>query len=149
MNTKTIISRVAITIILCTCGFFLYNYSYLIRSFIFRSSSETKKFSSSVFNKESVQEALYQVQDLELGISIVDLGLVRNVEIKEDKSVEVTIIFTAPFCPYADFMIAAIKKNFRKIEKIKDVKVEVDLQEIWQPAMMTVKGRAELEGLIR
>jgi len=49
---------------------------------------------------EILQTGLRSVMDPELGLNIIQLGLVRNVEILEDKA-HVTMIFTTPFCPYA------------------------------------------------
>jgi len=49
---------------------------------------------------ELLHTGLQSVMDPELGLNIIQLGLVRNVEILEDKA-QVTMIFTTPFCPYA------------------------------------------------
>ena len=51
-----------------------------------------------VIDKESVTEALKHVIDPELGMSIVDLGMMKNVEVKGD-TVNVKIALTVPNCP--------------------------------------------------
>ncbi|HPX79124.1 MAG TPA: metal-sulfur cluster assembly factor, partial [Bacteroidales bacterium] len=59
--------------------------------------------------EEKIKLALKQVFDAELGINIVDLGLVYNINIKENTEggsfVTVTMTLTSPHCPLADEMI--------------------------------------------
>jgi metal-sulfur cluster biosynthetic enzyme len=48
---------------------------------------------------ESVVQLLHDVTDPELGVNIVDLGLVRNVEVGEDGTVAIEMTLTTPGCP--------------------------------------------------
>ncbi|MEM0480962.1 MAG: metal-sulfur cluster assembly factor [Candidatus Aenigmatarchaeota archaeon] len=64
-------------------------------------------------NKEEVLNALKEVIDPELGENIVDLGLVRNIEIKDDKIV-LTLILTTPLCPLPDLIEEMIKMKIRE-----------------------------------
>ena len=59
---------------------------------------------------DEVKTALREVVDPELGLEIIQLGLVRDVEIMEDK-VLVTMILTTPFCPYAPAMMESTRKK--------------------------------------
>ena len=52
-----------------------------------------------------IQEALRDVYDPEIGISVVDLGLVRKIE-EVDGEVQITMILTAPFCPGGNTIFA-------------------------------------------
>jgi hypothetical protein len=53
--------------------------------------------------EQEVREALRPVTDPEIGMSVVDLGMIREVAIEGD-GVEVKMVLTAPFCPLADFI---------------------------------------------
>lgn len=70
-----------------------------------------------MIEKKTVLEALEDVMDPELGTSIVDLGMVRDVVIDGDK-VEVKMVLTVPTCPLA----GVITENARKaVEALPDV----------------------------
>lgn len=53
---------------------------------------------------ESVLESLRQVVDPEIGLNIIELGLIRDVVVEEDKA-NVTMILTTPFCPYGPALL--------------------------------------------
>lgn len=53
---------------------------------------------------EPVKEALRTVMDPEIGMNVIELGLVRDLVV-EDGAAEVTMIMTTPFCPYAPALL--------------------------------------------
>ena len=58
---------------------------------------------------DEVMTALYDIFDPEIGMSIVDLDLIKHVEIGSDGApTEIKMVLTTPFCPYAGAMIAQI-----------------------------------------
>lgn len=59
---------------------------------------------------EKLREALHQVTDPELGMSVIQLGLVRNVQLTEGTLV-VSMIMTTPFCPYAPALIETTRQK--------------------------------------
>lgn len=80
-----------------------------------------------------LREALKKVNDPELELSVVDLGMIRNVALKEGKLI-ISMILTTPFCPFADSMMAEVKKE---AEAVTDIEAVVNLiAEPWDPAMM-------------
>jgi len=82
---------------------------------------------------DDLEEALSKILDPELGLNIVQLGLVRNVEMKEDHAL-VTMILTTPFCPYGLSMM----ENTRKItEGVMSIPTRINYgRETWDPTMM-------------
>jgi len=82
---------------------------------------------------DELEEALSQVVDPELGLNIIQLGLVRNVEIKENQVV-ITMILTTPFCPYGPSIMESTRK---KAEDILHIDTIINYgHEAWDPTMM-------------
>ena len=82
---------------------------------------------------ETLRKALGEVMDPELGLSIIQLGMIRDVEIQE-KSVFIRMILTTPFCPYGP----ALMENARqKAEKALELPVIMEMgDEAWEQSMM-------------
>lgn len=85
-----------------------------------------------MINKELVNDKLKTVKDPELGLDIMNLGLVRGVEIDDD-GVEVTMTLTSPFCPFADELIESVEKAVGKLDGAGDVRVEITFDPPWEP----------------
>ncbi len=78
---------------------------------------------------DAVREALRQVDDPEVGMNIVDLGLVYGIEIGE-KSVHVEMTMTTAACPMADL----ITDNARRvIAAITPPDAAIDVELVWEP----------------
>jgi metal-sulfur cluster biosynthetic enzyme len=84
-------------------------------------------------SKEEVIEALREVTDPELGLSVVELGLIREVDLESDPP-RVKMVLTTPFCPFAPSMVQQVKDTAGHVAG-KEVEVEV-LDEAWSPSMM-------------
>ncbi len=80
-----------------------------------------------------LRSALSEVLDPELGLSIIQLGLIRNVKI-EDDSVMLKMILTTPFCPYGP---ALIEMTRQKAEAILERPAFIDFSiDVWDFSMM-------------
>ncbi|HNW95515.1 MAG TPA: iron-sulfur cluster assembly protein [Anaerolineaceae bacterium] len=78
-------------------------------------------------------ENLAGITDPELGYSIIELGLVRNISIENDTA-RVVMILTTPFCPYGPNMLESTRA---KVEQVLGLKTELEYgQETWTPAFM-------------
>jgi metal-sulfur cluster biosynthetic enzyme len=93
--------------------------------------------------KEQVLEALRNVHDPELGINIVDLGLVYGVEIEGD-AVQITYTLTTMGCPIGPLIEAEIKRFLADVEGIDRVEAEMVLRPPWTPEMMSEEAKAAL-----
>lgn len=81
----------------------------------------------------ALRDALRTVVDPELGLNIVELGLIRKVNIQPDL-IEITMIMTTPFCPYGP---ALLEQTRRAAEKHAQAPVKLTLgMEMWEPSMM-------------
>lgn len=79
--------------------------------------------------KENLMGALEQVIDPELGIDIVNLGLVYDVDLKEDGTAVVTMTLTAMGCPLAPIIQDQVKMALSDIPEVKDTEVNI----VWNP----------------
>jgi metal-sulfur cluster biosynthetic enzyme len=82
---------------------------------------------------EGLRQQLQQVTDPEIGLSIIDLGLVRNVVITDNEAL-VTMILTTPFCPYGPALLEMTRTKAEEAIKLK-VTLEMGI-EMWDFSMM-------------
>ena len=94
---------------------------------------------------ERVLEALKQVYDPELGINIVDLGLVYGVDIDEDAgSVHITYTLTTMGCPIGPLIEAQMQQMLAGFTGIRETSAEMVLRPPWTPDMMSEEAKAAL-----
>lgn len=84
-----------------------------------------------MINKDRVLLALNEVIDPEIGMSLTELNMIREVNI-DDKKVEVKMVLTASFCPLAGQLVEEVRKKTAEVAEGREVKVTV-LDEQWTP----------------
>jgi len=87
--------------------------------------------------KDDVMEALKTVVDPEVGISIIDLGLVYDVNVVDDKKVFVNMTLTTPGCPMAQVIAKDAERTVSMIEGLEVVQVNLVWDPPWTPDMMS------------
>ncbi|HEY0798856.1 MAG TPA: metal-sulfur cluster assembly factor [Candidatus Baltobacteraceae bacterium] len=87
---------------------------------------------------DQVREALAEVQDPELHMGIVDLGLVYGVDVEGEngQDVIVTMTLTSPMCPVGPMFKASVHDKVASLEGVKNVKVEITFMPPWDPREM-------------
>jgi metal-sulfur cluster biosynthetic enzyme len=93
--------------------------------------------------EEQVMEALRKVDDPELGINIVDLGLVYEVDVRDD-TVHIEYTLTTMGCPIGPMIEQQIKQLIEPIEGIEQVDAEMVLTPPWTPDKMSEEAKAAL-----
>jgi metal-sulfur cluster biosynthetic enzyme len=97
-----------------------------------------------VQNKEDgVREALRAVIDPEIGMNVIELGLIRDLDIQEERA-HITMIMTTPFCPYAPQLLEQTRRTTQEYLGVPTT-IEMGL-EMWDPSMME-EGAADDWGL--
>jgi metal-sulfur cluster biosynthetic enzyme len=79
------------------------------------------------------KEALRDVMDPEIGLNIIELGLIRDLIIKEE-GVHINMILTTPFCPYGPALLEMARKRVEDTLG-QNTTIEVGMQ-MWEPSMM-------------
>jgi metal-sulfur cluster biosynthetic enzyme len=91
----------------------------------------------------AVTKQLRTVKDPELNLSIVDLGLVYDVEI-EGRNVEVKMTLTSPGCPSGPEILGEAEQAVRAMEGVESVKVELVWEPYWSPERIDPRVRSFL-----
>ncbi|WP_252502439.1 metal-sulfur cluster assembly factor [Sporosarcina sp. Marseille-Q4943] len=87
--------------------------------------------------KGSLMGALENVIDPELGIDIVNLGLVYDAELNEEGTAVVTMTLTSMGCPMGPQIVANIKQELMELPEVKDAEVNIIWNPPWSRDMMS------------
>jgi metal-sulfur cluster biosynthetic enzyme len=88
--------------------------------------------------------ALHDVQDPEMPINLVDLGVIYGIA-EQHGVVDVDLTFTAMGCPASDFIVDDIRERLLREPGVEEVRVNVVWDPPWTTARMTEAGRDALE----
>lgn len=94
-------------------------------------------------SKKEVLDALKDVMDPELGINIVDLGLIYGVEVKGGK-VRVKMTFTTPACPLLQYIVSSVEECVDKLDGVDEVIVQLVWEPPWTPDKISAEGKKQL-----
>lgn len=101
-----------------------------------------------MIEKEHVIEALRNVFDPEVPVNVWDLGLVYDIQVKENDLVYVKMTMTSPGCPFAAVILQDVEKKVKELAHAKTVDIELTFNPMWNPeTMMTPEGKAQMEVL--
>ena len=94
--------------------------------------------------KESIVAVLKTVYDPEIPVDIYEMGLIYEVELREDSNVYVRMTLTSPMCPVAEILPPEVEAKVRTVEGVNDVELELVWDPPWNPSMMSEAARLEL-----
>ena len=95
-------------------------------------------------NEERVRQALMQVFDPELGINIVDLGLVYEIGVDANGDVDIQYSLTTMGCPIGPMIEDQMRAFLAPIEGLGEVRPELVFRPAWSPEMMSEEAKAAL-----
>jgi metal-sulfur cluster biosynthetic enzyme len=90
--------------------------------------------------EDEIRAALKQVIDPEIGINIVDLGLVYGIEQNAER-VALRVTMTTPTCPLGEHITEEIERVLRRIEPERRIEVALVWEPAWSPEMMSAEAR--------
>ncbi len=93
---------------------------------------------------EQVYDALKNVYDPELGINIVDLGLVYDVDVAPDGGVHIEYTLTTMGCPIGPLIEQQMQALLAGVPGVTSVQVDMVLRPAWSPEMMSEEAKAAL-----
>ena len=93
---------------------------------------------------EQVLEALRDVIDPEIGINVVDLGLVYGADV-QGNDVHIALTMTTPACPLHEYISEAARTAVRQhMPQVEHVDVDIVWDPPWSPAMMSAEAKRQL-----
>ncbi|QIN84585.1 DUF59 domain-containing protein [Rubrobacter tropicus] len=88
--------------------------------------------------EERVRDQLRTVVDPELGMDLVELGLIYGVGVRDEgRHVDVTFSLTSPMCPVGDQLQAQVEAEALTVEGVETVNVQLTFDPMWSPEMMS------------
>jgi metal-sulfur cluster biosynthetic enzyme len=98
---------------------------------------------AAVYPRDEVWDALREVEDPELAISLVDLGLIVGV-CREGSQITITVTYTMMGCPAMDMIQTDIRTRLLALDGIETVGIEVVWEPVWTKARLSREGREAL-----
>jgi len=89
--------------------------------------------------EQQVYDAIKPIEDPELHLGIVDLGLIYGVDINpqpEGEEVKLTMTFTSPFCPYGPQLKTQVQRALATLPGVKNALVNIVFTPPWDPRTM-------------
>jgi metal-sulfur cluster biosynthetic enzyme len=103
--------------------------------------ARTTQFGSKSVNSPDVLEALKGVNDPELGVNIVDLGLVYRAE-HSSEGIEVALTLSTPTCPLGEMIVEEVREALRnKFGHLPSIHVDLVWDPLWTPDRMSEAAR--------
>jgi FeS assembly SUF system protein len=94
--------------------------------------------------REEAIKVLKTVYDPEIWVNIYDLGLVYDLDIRENLDIYVKMTLTSPTCPVAESLPEKVKSKLSYIEGVGKVDVEIVWEPAWNQDMITEDGKLAL-----
>ncbi|GCE29910.1 DNA methyltransferase [Dictyobacter alpinus] len=94
--------------------------------------------------RQLIYQALYKVYDPELGVNIVDLGLIYGVDLRADGFVSIRMTLTTQGCPMHESISDGVGQAIQFIPGLTAGEIVLVWEPAWDPSKMTAAGRQEL-----
>jgi metal-sulfur cluster biosynthetic enzyme len=96
----------------------------------------------SAITPETIRKALRQVKDPELGLNIMDIGLVYDVAVNDAGEVHVKMTLTSPGCPSGPEIMHDVKTVIEELEGVASANIELVWEPYWTPEKMDPRVKA-------
>lgn len=93
---------------------------------------------------ETIEEMLREVYDPELGVNVLDLGLIYAIDPDESGVVRISMTLTTQGCPLHDTIVGGVKSSLGRIPGVKGVEVDLVWSPAWTPDKMKPEARQQL-----
>jgi len=94
--------------------------------------------------EDKVVEVLKETFDPEIPVNIYDLGMIYNIDVKDDTSVDVKMTLTSPMCPVAGTLPGEVETRIRAIPGVANARIELVWDPPWDRDMMSEAAKLTL-----
>jgi len=94
--------------------------------------------------KDKIIAEIKKIYDPEIPVNIYDLGLIYNIEVKNENEVAVEMTLTSPNCPVAESLPRMVKENINAVEGVNKVNLKLVWTPPWTKEMMSEEAKLEL-----
>lgn len=94
--------------------------------------------------EDSIIDTIKTVYDPEIPVDVYELGLIYEVKINSDKTVDVEMTLTSPNCPVAESLPNEVKEAIASVEGVKSVNIDMVFEPAWDQTMMSEEAKLEL-----
>ena len=94
--------------------------------------------------KDQIIEEIRKIYDPELPVNIYELGLIYDIQIKDENFVIIKMTLTTPNCPVAESLPKEVKDGVMQVEGIRDVDLELVWDPPWNKDMMSEAAKLEM-----
>ncbi|MCX7744591.1 MAG: SUF system Fe-S cluster assembly protein [Flavobacteriales bacterium] len=99
-------------------------------------------------DKEELQKQIIAkiktIYDPEIPVDIYELGLIYDIDVNDEGNVHIVMTLTSPNCPSAEQIPQEVEEKTKKVEGVKDVKVQLTFDPPWDKDMMSEEAQLEL-----
>jgi len=99
-----------------------------------------------MITKEIIRGKVAEVQDPEIGIGLVDLGLIYDIEVLDEKSAYISMTLTTPGCPYGPTLVADVEKAVKSLG-MDNIEIEIVWDPPWDPVEMASDYAKDVLGI--
>lgn len=92
----------------------------------------------------NIVKVLKSIYDPEIPVNIYDLGLIYEINPKEEQKVEIVMTLTAPNCPIADQILMEVKQRVEEVDGVKEAEINLVFDPPWDKEMMSEEALLEL-----
>jgi metal-sulfur cluster biosynthetic enzyme len=100
-----------------------------------------------MLSQKDIEDKLREVIDPEIGINIVDMGLIYSIDLQPpgdgEQKINIKMTFTTPACPLINTMLSQVEAKLNEFEDA-DITVDVVFEPPWTPDRMSKKARMKL-----
>ncbi len=87
---------------------------------------------------------LKTVYDPEIPVDVYELGLIYDIAIADDGSVEISMTLTSPSCPVAETLPVEVEEKVKGVHGVENAKVNITFDPPWDKSMMSEEAQLEL-----
>ncbi|MEM3180854.1 MAG: iron-sulfur cluster assembly protein [Candidatus Micrarchaeaceae archaeon] len=93
---------------------------------------------------KQIVETLKEVNDPEININIVDLGLIYGIKVDDNNNIVLTLTMTSPMCPVTSIILADVQLRLDRLPQVGKVDIELVWEPAWSAEMISDEYKSQL-----